>query len=244
MRIFTLMMILLLASCVAQPSFAVPDYDVTKSEMIEPSVQIENNIGACSATIISSEDDDNNNVNTVKVLTAKHCFENQGPSPITFEPLGTVWTVHKYIYVNNKRSDDITFQATLCELSNNSDIAMLCLETTYDFAVANIALPEIVNDLKFGEQVWSVSFPFSIEQSFVTGFLEHIIVMPEGSLAEEFQFVTIPIAPGSSGSALYVLRNGHYYIIGTLTSYLGSPPDTMGLLTQYSTLTDLLEFLN
>jgi hypothetical protein len=178
----------------------------SKSEMFLSSVQIDK---FCSGTAIP--DPDRTDGIQYTVLSAKHCLHGQG--------VGTVLTVNVPKTVNNVFDGDRQIKMIVTDVSEESDLFLLqALKMGDGNDLPNVSIYS--GPLEFGQEVWSVSFPLAETRTISQGYLGWIVNVPyfaQYSKSGYFQKSTTAIAPGSSGSGLFVETTTGYELIGVLT---------------------------
>lgn len=201
-----------------------------EEQMFLPSIQLNKN---CSGTIIYSDRDKEKGIVSTIALTAKHCVEaaDQRLDVMT--------------YVYNKTNRLITeeaHKARVLGMSYKSDLALIKLEDENTiFPVAKIAKKETGESLKFGQDVYNVSYPLGGSQTLTVGTLGRVEVIPDfKTKSGEFYRATPDIGPGSSGSAMFQKATGDYEIIGVLTGgYRG-----FTYISLYTPIEEIVEYLD
>jgi hypothetical protein len=162
--------------------------------------------------------------------------------------LGDPFPVVKFTYTGDDRNAE-AYEGKLSKIDMDDDFALIDFTTIDDLMVAPIATQEIIDSLKFAEPIYNASFPYSLEQVYGEGWLGHLVTPTVGPTGEQMfemkslRMVNIDVAPGSSGSAIFVKRDGQYYVISTLTGIIQVAEGDSGYIGFLPVSEKLLEFL-
>ena len=132
-----------------------------------------------------------------KALTAAHC--------ITIPDMALQFEDGKLLPVTTALAD-----------INGRDLATLF--------VANLRGPYAITTdqpVETDEVVYAVGYPYGIGNVLTVGYFQFRVTNPmEG---KSYLLSTVTVAPGNSGGALFVVREGIPYLIGITVAYAGSP---------------------
>lgn len=199
-------------------------------QMFSPSIQLNKN---CSGTLIYSDrDKEKGTVNTI-ALTAKHCIDAADQR----------LDVMTYVYnKSNRLITEEAHKAKVLGMSYKSDLALIKLEDQNTiFPVAKVAKKETGESLKFGQDIWNVSYPKGGSRTLTQGVLGYVeIVDAFKTKTGEFYRMTPDIAPGSSGSGMFQNTTGDYELIGVVTG-MYSGFSYMGLITPIEEINEYLD---
>lgn len=192
--------------------------------------------GTCSGEIIKSDRDAKTGKVATYVLTAKHCVKDNEKDD---------FTVTKKLYdKNNKEIGSKTYLADALGTSYKSDLALLKLRDTdtYFEQVATVAPKDTT--LTFGSTVELIGYPLGRSMTWTEGklgYIEKVEQFADVSQSTYFQRATPEMAPGSSGSSMFVWSDTDkkYEVIGILT---GGPKNWswMGFYTPLDEINDYL----
>ena len=70
------------------------------------------------------------------------------------------------------------------------------------------------------EMVFAVGYPYGVGPVLTVGTFQFRITNP--MVGQTFLLSTVQVAPGNSGGALYVVRDGAPYLVGIVVAYLGT----------------------
>jgi S1-C subfamily serine protease len=193
--------------------------------------------GFCSGEIIKSDRDAKSGKVSTYVLTAKHCVKDNEKAD---------FTVTKKLYdKNNKEIGSKTYLADSFGTSYKSDLALLKLrdQDTYFDTVATVAKKDTT--LTFGQTVELIGYPLGRSMTWTEGklgYIEKVDQFSDVSQSTYFQRATPEMAPGSSGSSMFVYNDTDkkYEVIGVLT---GGPKNWswMGFYTPIDEINDYLD---
>jgi hypothetical protein len=127
----------------------------------------------------------------------------------------------------------------------DDDFALLQFVSNDKLPIAAIATQEIIDSLVFAEPIYNSSFPYSVEQIYGEGFLGHVITDPEGKMFQmnKLLMTNLNVAPGSSGSAIFIKRGEDYFVISSITGIMAPEEGGFGYLGFLPQPEKLLEFL-
>lgn len=209
-----------------QAGEVTPEFEKKASQVFDPSVQVKNvtskkQNGTCSGTVIESKRVDGKFVN--KISTARHCAKG---------------TKDKFI-VDYHGND---FPAKVFKKSVKTDAMILEIETPIELSAAKLATPEELTSILLSEKVYSASFPLGTSLTYSEGFLGMAENVPN---PKDFDYLFIKtnlnIAPGSSGSCLFIENKDHDFVcIGTATAIL-MPFFYLGYYTPINFTQELLD---
>lgn len=190
--------------------------DPLVDQVFNPSVQIGD---YCSGEIIKSDRDVKTGEVSTYVLTAKHCTEDNGE----------IVTINKALYdKHNRQIGTKTYLSDVYGRSWKSDLALLKLrdKDTYFEQVAEVAPKDIT--LTYGMNVELVGYPLGRSMTWTSGRLGYVEegVFKDVSQSGQFYRATPDLAPGSSGSSMFVWNEAakKYQVIGVTTG--GAVPIT------------------
>lgn len=214
-------LLVVVKSCEPVPAsaFEVEQLPEITQQILLPTVRIDNN---CTGTVIDTED-------KIVVLTAKHCMNND-------VKVGERHNVTYLITVDNGVVAEITFPLFVSRIAPG-DMVLLegDVDTNLNFQSASVVTQDDLPKLDFGMKVYCVSFGAARSPVFTEGYLGYVENL-EGF--GDVQRATCPTIGGSSGSGLFVLIDGNFKLIGTLTGGWGES------FNFYSPAYQLLQFLN
>jgi S1-C subfamily serine protease len=207
------------------------EFQKKAKQVFDPSVQLINQTakGFCSGTIIESHPAPTGYLSLV--YTARHCAKGM-----------------KDKFVVDFHGSQ--FPAKVLTRAEKTDTMTLVLESPVPLPVARVATAEELKELYFSQKVFNVSFPLGGTLVYSEGFLampEKIggIAGPDGkkmkAALDNYDFIkaNITMAPGSSGSCLFVQNaQGDYLCIGTATA-IRIPFFYMGYFTPSNFLWDM-----
>lgn len=190
------------------------DFKKMQTQAFEPSVQIGK---FCSGTIIYSDRDKKTGDVSTAILSAKHCFKRSYSSGDR-----VIVNVANYDETLRKVSET-SYLAELEGSSYKSDLSLLTLlDKDKIFPTATVAPEGTEKEVKFADEVVSVSFPMGMSKTFTMGHLGYIEnldgVFSDLSDSDQFYRSTPAVDGGSSGSGLFRQNaKGDYELIGVLT---------------------------
>lgn len=194
-----------------QPVYALEANQIPqlRNEVLLPTVRIDNN---CTGTILDNVNSDNDFDQFLTVLTAKHCMN----SPVK---IGEIHNVTYLITSENQIISELTVPLEVIRIAPG-DMVILQGKTSVnvDFKTAEVITQEELSELVFGTKVYCVSFGAVRSPVLTEGSLGYIEQL-EGH--GDVQRASCPTIGGSSGSGLFVLLNGKFKLIGTLTGGWG-----------------------
>ena len=194
---------------------------------IASTVQLED---YCSGTIIN--DPNLSDGEQFTVITAKHCLAKD-------QKIGTVLSVNIAEDIDNKFTKMKEIKVIVKDISLVSDLILLQgfkQGEGLELPKANI----YKGDVKIGDEVLSVSYPFGLSKLITNGYLGYLFTFPAfKDVSKDFlyQLSTTQAAGGSSGSGLFKAGNNEYELIGVLTGGIA-------YITAYTPLEEIREFLN
>lgn len=208
-----------------------PEFLKKANQMFGPSVQLINETakGFCSGTIIGSKPKGDGKFENL-IYTARHCGKGM-KDKITVD-------------FHGKRAP-----ATVYARAKDNDTMLLVLESPVQLPVAKLATEEDAANLYFSQKAYNSSFPLSGTMTYSEGFLAFGEAVGEVSAEKGKKSIplkynmfktNITMAPGSSGSCLFVENiQGDYVCIGTATA-IRMPFFYLGYFTPSNFVTDLL----
>lgn len=220
----------------------VADSMKRQDQMFDTSVKLDlAGQGWCSGNLIHSKRDEKTGEVETFILTAKHCtdFLNQD---------------HDIVKVIDEQHDhklnevrDMVYLGHVWGQSYKSDLALIKLDdhSTYFDKVAKVAPKDIV--LTFGDPTYIVGFPMGLSKTFTQGTLGFIETQgqwfKELSTSGRFLRSTPDVAPGSSGSSMFVQdSDGDYKLVGVTTgSFVRSG---MPFINWFTPIDEIHEYLD
>lgn len=190
------------------PAMALDKSELPKAEqqMFLPVIQVGGN---CSGSVIHSKRDEKTGTALTYILTAKHCVKD---SVNTYEV-----RVPDYGPVQFEQSYTI-YSSTVKGVDPLSDTAILKLDNTTKVLDNVVKLAPKGVKLYFGEDVWTVGYPFKETRTVTEGVLSNRQVFEDFVSTIPFIRATSDVAPGSSGGALFHKNEtGDYEQIGLTT---------------------------
>lgn len=213
--------------------------DPLVDQVLTPSFQIgqPGKAGFCSGEMIKSERDAKTGKVSTYVLTAKHCVKDDDKATYTIMKDEHNSSLHQ--------TATKEYLADVYGTSYKSDLALLKLRDTdtYFDTVATVAKKDV--KLSFGQTVELVGYPLGRSMTWTEGklgYIEEVQPFADVSQSKLFQRASPEMAPGSSGSSMFVYNDADkkYEIVGVLT---GGPTQFfyIGLFTPVDELNDYLD---
>lgn len=189
------------------PAVALDKAELPKAEiqMFSPVVQLN---GDCSGTVVYSKRDEKTNKVATYVVTAKHCVEKKDKFLITAPNYGDLQVEQRYT----------GYKASLVGVHDTVDAALIKLNDT-STVFPNVAkLAKVDAPLKFGEDVWTVGYPFGLSRNVTEGVLSNMDSIPQIGNGSPVLRASPNVGPGNSGGALFHRdSDGNFEQIGIMT---------------------------
>jgi S1-C subfamily serine protease len=221
---------LLFASMTA--SYAVDKAELPKQQeqMFSPLVQLNGN---CSGSLIYSNRDEKTGEVTSYILTAKHCVAS----------MEQIHDVKFPDYTGLVENRFTVYKATTKGMYWKADLALLQLKDKTTFFEKTVKLAPRDVELVFGEDVWTVGYPFGLGRIVTEGLLNNYEVMDSPKTGTEYLRATPDIGPGNSGGAMFHKdKDGNYEQIGVTTAMLRGFPFS-GFYTSIKDIHDALKVM-
>lgn len=199
-------------ACTPDPAFAVEREQIPEviGQVLLPTVRVDNN---CTGTIIASTVGANPALDqTLRVLTAKHCMNSD-------VKIGEVHNVTYLITSDNQIISELTLPLEVVKIAPG-DMVILQNKTRVNVTLpaADVISEDELFNLTFGTKVYCISFGAAQSPVLTEGYLGY-----QDNLAGfgDIQRASCPTIGGSSGSGLFIMIDGKFKLIGTLTGGWG-----------------------